>query len=138
MKKRIRLTESDLHRIVKESVKKILSDEFVNEGWFGNDARYGEKWYNPSTWKNDAQKKQIRQQRLQDANAKWNADFQGQKQREKEETERERQSQEWARRQQAMARSSQRNSQSYGNGASYHAGEEYLGIGHSAYDDMGR
>ena len=30
-KKIIRLTESDLHRIVKESVRKIL----VNEGWFG-------------------------------------------------------------------------------------------------------
>lgn len=39
MKKRIRLTESDLHRIVKESVNKILSEEFrkrkLNEviGW---------------------------------------------------------------------------------------------------------
>lgn len=30
-KKIIRITESDLHRIVKESVHKIL----VNEGWFG-------------------------------------------------------------------------------------------------------
>ena len=30
-KKIIRLTESDLHRIVKESVRKIL----VNEGWLG-------------------------------------------------------------------------------------------------------
>ena len=32
MKKRIRLTESDLHRIVKESVKRVIN-EAENGGW---------------------------------------------------------------------------------------------------------
>ena len=91
MKNRIRLTESDLHRIVRESVNKILSEvsgmpntrkgkyvpaywekgeprrersdyddneEFVTEGWFGNDKRYGEKWWNPNTWMSDKEKRE--------------------------------------------------------------------------------
>jgi hypothetical protein len=33
MKQVIRLTESDLHRIVKESVNRILNEERVDEGW---------------------------------------------------------------------------------------------------------
>lgn len=32
MKKVIRLTESDLHRVIKESVKKVLSKDVVKEG----------------------------------------------------------------------------------------------------------
>ena len=50
-KKLIRLTESDLHKIVKESIQRIM-----NEGWFGNDKKYGEKWYNPLTWMSKADK----------------------------------------------------------------------------------
>jgi hypothetical protein len=35
-KKLIRLTESDLHRIVEESVANILSENEIEEGWFGD------------------------------------------------------------------------------------------------------
>ena len=50
-KRQARVSESQLHQIVKESVKKELS-----EGWFGNDKKYGEKWYNPLTWMSKAAK----------------------------------------------------------------------------------
>lgn len=64
MKKRIRLTESDLHRIVKESVNKILSEESIkrnlNEvsGWdleeddvnWVNDENDGNKVYLVGLW----------------------------------------------------------------------------------------
>ena len=36
MKKLIRLTESDLHRIVEESVANILAENEIEEGWFGD------------------------------------------------------------------------------------------------------
>lgn len=32
MKQRIKLTESALHRIIKESVKSVLSEDFINDG----------------------------------------------------------------------------------------------------------
>lgn len=35
-KKLIRLTESDLHRIVKESVESIIAENDMDEGWFGD------------------------------------------------------------------------------------------------------
>ena len=35
-KKLIRLSEQDLHRIVKESVEKILTENAMEEGWFGD------------------------------------------------------------------------------------------------------
>ncbi len=50
-KQSVRLSEAQLHQIVKESVERILS-----EGWFGNDKKYGEKWYNPLTWMSKADK----------------------------------------------------------------------------------
>ena len=34
MKKRIRLTENDLHRVIKESVKKVLRENDVMEKWY--------------------------------------------------------------------------------------------------------
>lgn len=34
MKRRIRLTENDLHRIIKESVKRVLNEDINNEIWF--------------------------------------------------------------------------------------------------------
>ena len=59
-KKVIRLTEGDLHRIIKESVEQIIENA-ENEGLFGtrlfgNDEKYGEKWYNPNTWMSDGEK----------------------------------------------------------------------------------
>ena len=44
MKQTIRLTESDLHRIVRESVKKIMEEYYpVNGNNFANDYRFGLK-----------------------------------------------------------------------------------------------
>lgn len=45
--KPIKVTESQLHNIVKESINKVLK-----EGWFGN--TNGQKWYNPMSWTWDA------------------------------------------------------------------------------------
>ena len=50
-KNRIRMSEAQLRQIVKESVEHVLS-----EGLFGNDKKYGEKWYNPLTWMSKADK----------------------------------------------------------------------------------
>ena len=36
MKKFIRLTESDLHRIVEKSVANILAENEIEEGWVGD------------------------------------------------------------------------------------------------------
>lgn len=36
MRQRIRLTESDLHRIIEESVTNILAENDMEEGWFGD------------------------------------------------------------------------------------------------------
>jgi hypothetical protein len=52
-KQQVRVSESQLHQIVKESVEQVLS-----EGWFGNDKRYGEKWWNPNTWMSDKEKRE--------------------------------------------------------------------------------
>ena len=52
-KQAVRVSESQLHQIVKESVEQVLS-----EGWFGNDKRYGEKWWNPNTWMSDKEKRE--------------------------------------------------------------------------------
>ena len=51
MKRRIRLTESDLHRVIKESVNKILkeNDDFIPHGykgtsnWGGNEIQISDK-----------------------------------------------------------------------------------------------
>jgi hypothetical protein len=51
MKRRIRLTESDLHRVIKESVKKVLSEnrlskKYLRESWSDeNEEEYGDWRY---------------------------------------------------------------------------------------------
>ena len=46
MKKIVRLTESDLHRIVKESVKRIMEEYYpVNSNNFAKDYRFGAEGY---------------------------------------------------------------------------------------------
>lgn len=46
MKRKIRLTESDFHRIVRESVKKIMEEYYpVNGNNFAKDDRLGAKGY---------------------------------------------------------------------------------------------
>lgn len=126
-KQSVRVSEAQLHQIVKESVEQVM-----NEGWFGNDAKYGEKWYNPLTWVSDKEKTRIdqaereRKKRLRDIDRR-------KAEQEKEDAENYRR---W--RQSEAEKAQRKYAQSYGNGGAYHAGEQYLGIGHSAYDDMGR
>lgn len=43
MKRRIRLTEGDLHRIVRESVKRILREQ--REPWDHHDPDYEDDWF---------------------------------------------------------------------------------------------
>jgi hypothetical protein len=74
-KKVIRLTEGDLHRIIKESVEQIIENA-ENEGLFGtrlfgNDEKYGEKWYNPFSWASKKDKE--RQDAFAAKMKKWKA-----------------------------------------------------------------
>ena len=68
MKRRIRLTESDLHRIVKESVENILSENEMEEGWFGD------KWNQTKSAATTAFSKNGGNigQRIQNARKNWN------------------------------------------------------------------
>lgn len=50
MKQTIRLTESQLHRIIKNCVNEAINEGLFGTPLFGNDKKYGEKWYNPMTW----------------------------------------------------------------------------------------
>lgn len=62
----IRLTESDLHRIVKESVANILSENEIEEGWFGD------KWNQAKSAVNTAFGSQGNiGQRMQNAKKNW-------------------------------------------------------------------
>ena len=67
-KKLIRLTESDLHRIVKESVENILSENEMEEGWFGD------KWNQTKSAVGTAFNKDggSMGQRLQNERKNWN------------------------------------------------------------------
>jgi len=67
-KKLIRLTESDLHRIVEESVANILSENGMEEGWFGD------KWNQTKSAVGTAFSKKggSMGQRLQNARKNWN------------------------------------------------------------------
>ena len=67
-KKLIRLTESDLHRIVEESVANILSENEIEEGWFGD------KWNQTKSAVGTAFNKDggSMGQRLQNARKNWN------------------------------------------------------------------
>ena len=122
------MNEAQLSRYIQN----IINEEMESEGWFGNDAKYGEKWYNPLTWVSDKEKNRIdqaereRKKRLRDIDRR-------KAEREKEDAENYRR---W--RQSEAEKAQRKYAQSYGNGGAYHAGEQYLGIGHSAYDDMGR
>ena len=49
MRRRIRLTEGDLRRVVNKGVKRALNE-------IGHNNKYGEKWYNPATWKSKSDK----------------------------------------------------------------------------------
>ena len=66
-KKLIRLTEQDLHRIVKESVEMILIENEVEEGWFGD------KWNQTKSAVGTAFNKDggSMGQRLQNAKKNW-------------------------------------------------------------------
>ena len=128
--KPIKIKESQLHNIVKESINKV-----IQEGWFGNDAKYGEKWWNPFSWVNDETKRSMdkaearRNQRLKDVERK--------KRQQEQEKERDRLRRETEFRAAERDREQAKWAARHGSGAA-HAGESYLGIGHSAYDDMGR
>ena len=67
-KKLIRLTESDLHRIVEESVANILSENEIEEGWFGD------KWNQTKSAVGTAFNKDggSMGQRLQNERKNWN------------------------------------------------------------------
>lgn len=67
-KKLIRLTESDLHDIVKESVENILSENEMEEGWFGD------KWNQTKSAVGTALSNNggSMGQRLQNARKNWN------------------------------------------------------------------
>lgn len=107
----------------------------IQEGWFGNDAKYGEKWWNPFSWVNDETKRNMdkaearRNQRLKDVERK--------KRQQEQEKERDRLRRETEFRAAERDREQAKWAARHGSGAA-HAGESYLGIGHSAYDDMGR
>ena len=62
MKRIIRLTESDLHRIIERSTRAVLRET----NWFGNDRNYGERWYDPFSWKSDEDKRSIDRGRAYD------------------------------------------------------------------------
>lgn len=130
MKRRIRLTENDLHRIVNRSVKQVL-----REGLFGNDAKYGEKWYNPFSWKSDSEKRSMDRKSA----AKRQDEEEQAKQQRMAKYEKEAEESNKRAAQYAKEYSKSVNGRPYG-GDHYasHAGETYYGIGHSAYDDMGR
>ena len=53
-KRLIRLTESDLHRIVKESVNKVLNEELPKKDWGGINIAYSGK-VNKNEWDNGFQ-----------------------------------------------------------------------------------
>ena len=44
MKRRIRLTESDLHRIVKESINRMLNEEFNDDSYLYRGNEENEEW----------------------------------------------------------------------------------------------
>ena len=127
MRRRIRLTESDLHRIVDRSVRQVL-----REGWFGNDKKYGEKWYNPFSWKSDSEKRNMDRRARAQEQMKQQA---GEDKRREEREWNRRQSEEYRKeKKERDARLAKVQEPYYAS----HAGETYYGIGHSAYDDMGR
>ena len=112
MKQVIKLTESDLHRIIMESVNAIL-----NEGLF------------------DRFKKKKTEQ-------KPRVDYWANREKERQQAEKEKRDKEYYRRSAERDNEYVRNRRaregSNRNQSAAHAGETYYGIGHSAYDDMGR
>ena len=114
MRRTIRLTESDLHRIVMESVNAIM-----NEGLFSN--FFGGK-------KKTEQKPRV--------------DYWANRGKERQQAEKEKRDKEYYRRSAEIDNEYVRNRRaregSNRNQSAAHAGETYYGIGHSAYDDMGR
>ena len=122
-KQSVRVSEAQLHQIVKESVEKVM-----NEGWFGNDAKYGEKWYNPLTWVSDKEKTRIdqaereRKKRLRDIDRR-------KAEREKEDAEGYRR---W--RQSEAEKAQRKYAQNYSSGLACHAGEYYDPMRTSSYD----
>ena len=113
MKRRIKLTESDLNRIVRESVEKVL-----NEGLF------------------DFFKKK------EQTNQKPKIDYWANREKERQQAEKEKRDKEYYRRSAEIdneyVRNQRERERSSSNPSATHAGETYYGIGHSAYDDMGR
>lgn len=119
-KQSVSVSESQLHQIIKESIQRIM-----NEGWFGNDAKYGEKWYNPFTWVSKADK--AKQDQLEAERKKRLRDIARRKEaQEKEDAENYKK---WAKYQ---AEKAQQNYRPKG-GYYVHAGDTYYG-GTSPYD----
>lgn len=58
MKRRIRLTESDLHKIVKESVKRVLKEGYWDYGQAGNTGYRAGEGYNG--WKTNEETEDLR------------------------------------------------------------------------------
>lgn len=69
MRQTIRLTESELRRMISESVKRVLNE-------FGHNEKYDEQWYNPFSWKSAATKKKIdaRRRQIAQSQAEYDAE----------------------------------------------------------------
>lgn len=146
MKQTIRLTESQLHRIIKNCVNEAINEGLFGTPLFGNDKKYGEKWYDPNTWLTKQQKNQ------QDEYEKKWAPIRKERERQRQQVEKEREEKRQEERRQKEWR--EHRYDKYGGYEGYlayckaeyekrhpyacHAGETYSGIGHSAYDNMGR
>lgn len=141
MKQTIRLTESELHNIIRNCVSEAMNEGLFGTPLFGNDKKYGEKWYDPNTWLTKQQKKQ------QDEYEKKWSPIRKERERQRQQVEREREEKRQAERRQKEWREHQYDK--YGGYEGYlayckaeyekrhpyscHAGETYYG-GTSAYD----
>lgn len=71
MKKTIRLTEGDLHRIIKESVNHVLMENEMEEGWFGD--KWNQTKSAAKTFANSGQENNSLSDRWTRAKKNWNS-----------------------------------------------------------------